>query len=612
MTRATTPRMLSALLTLSCLAALPPTLLRTQAGGPADPAGDIEKLKEEVRQLKEQVKELRDRSKGLANHLTYAPDVEVQNEDYAAARSRFRTKLVRKGPSPQPWSPLKPPAGVTEVEYRSGELRLKAWTNRPADDKRKHPAVLYLHGGFSFDESDWEQSKPYRDAGFVVLTPLLRGENGQPGAFSYFYDEVDDVLAAADYLAGLPYVDAGRLFVAGHSVGGTMTLLAALTSGRFRAAAASSGAPFWPYFTEDKDLPFDRSDPREIRMRSPVAYAGSFKCPLRIYYGTEETWFFGPMSRRAGALAKRRGLDVEVVAVEGNHRTHVPRSLRQSIAFFQRISSQEIAPRSGQTVPLPEVVEVDLGGDTKLKAVRIGPGRFRTGSPPGEERRRDDEAQREAEIAKAFCVGVYPVTQAQFRQVMGMRPSFFSPAGDGWDKVLGLNTDDFPVESVTREEAMDFCRVASMLPAVRDKGWVVDLPTEAEWEYACRAGTETAFHWGNALSSRRANFNGNLPYGGAAEGPFLERTSRVGSYEPNARGLYDLHGNVLQWCKDWYNDVHAAEQKGNPRQGVARGGSWLEAAANCRAASRHPVGPDRRSNDLGFRVVVRLRSDLPR
>src|SRR5262249_51721222 len=179
--------------------------------GQTDPAKEIEKLREEIRQLKVQMNELRIQNKTMENHLLFARGVEILDEDYAQARSRFRTKLVRKGPAPQGWTPTKPPEGVSEVEYVSGELRLKAWVNRPTDQARKHPAVLYLHGGFSFDLGDWEQTKPYRDAGFVVLIPILRAENGQPGAWSYFYDEVDDVLAAGEYLSKQPYVDADRL-----------------------------------------------------------------------------------------------------------------------------------------------------------------------------------------------------------------------------------------------------------------------------------------------------------------------------------------------------------------------------------------------------------------
>jgi formylglycine-generating enzyme required for sulfatase activity len=456
---------------------------------------------------------------------------------------------------------------------------------------------------------DWEQTKPYRDAGFVVLTPVLRAENGQPGAFSYFYDEVADVLAAADYLSQQPYVDANRVFVAGHSVGGTMTLLTALASRKFRAAASFDGAAYWPPFTEDKDLPFDRSNPREVQVRSPIAYASSLKCPLRIYHGSETAPLFGMMSRRLAALAKRHGLDAEAVEVEGNHATHVPRAMAQSIAFFQRISSQEIAAWHGKSTPLPKDLELDLGGGVKMRLVRIEPGKFQMGSPAGEVGRREDETQHEVEIARPYGIGVYTVTQAQYRQVMGTRPSSFSPKGDGRERVAGLNTDDFPVERVNWEEAMDFCRVVSLLPAVRDKGWVVDLPTEAEWEYACRAGTTTPFHHGASLSSQQENFNGISPYGDAAKGPSLQHTTKVGSYAANAWGLYDMHGNVFQWCKDWYaKEFKQPDPKQTPGR-VARGGAWLSQGKDCRAARREKINPTARGSALGFRVVVRLREE---
>lgn len=579
---------------------------------PTDPVKDIKHLKEEILQLKEQLSELRRRNKAIENHLTFTPEVAVQNEDYAQARSRFHTKLLKKGPSPQPWSPIKPPSGVTEIEYPSGELRLKAWVNRPAaDEKRKFPAVLYLHGGFAFDMDDWDQTKPYRDAGFVVLAPLLRGENGQPGAFSFFYDEVDDALAATEYLRKQPYVDPGRLFVAGHSVGGTMTLLTALVSKHFRAAASFDGACYRPEFaTRANDVPFDRSDPQENLLRSPLAYATSFKCPLRIYHGTESGGFFRLMSQRTAALAKGRGLDIETLEIEGDHATHVPKAMMQSIAFFQKISSQEIAAWHDKSESLPKKLELDLGENEKLKLVRIEPGKFQMGSPSSEAGRGDDEVQHEVEITKPFCLGIYTVTQAQYKQVMGMKPSRFSPKGDEQEKVSGLNTYDFPVENVNWDEAMDFCRIVSMLPPVRDKGWVVDLPTEAEWEYTCRAGTETAFHFGNSLSSQQANFNGDKPYGDAPKGPFLERTTKVGSYEVNAWGFYDMHGNVLQWCKDWYTKDYSSAGKESSER-VARGGYWLKDAKGCRAARRLAVGPDARGSALGFRVVVRSRDMTP-
>src|SRR5262249_3468665 len=172
-----------------------------------------------------------------------SPVVAVHHEDYSQARTKFKTKLLRKVPSPQPSRPVKPPNGVTEVEYDSGDLRLKAWVTRPAEDNHKRPAVLFLHGGFAFDLDDWTVSQPFRDAGFVVLTPLLRAENGQSGSFTLFYDEVEDVLATAEFLSKQPYVDAKRLYLAGSSAGGTLALLAAEASNRFRAAASFSASP---------------------------------------------------------------------------------------------------------------------------------------------------------------------------------------------------------------------------------------------------------------------------------------------------------------------------------------------------------------------------------
>jgi dipeptidyl aminopeptidase/acylaminoacyl peptidase len=265
------------------------------------------------------------------------PGLEPQEEDYVQARNQFRTKLLRKGPAPQQWEQVRVPPNVQEVKYASGDLRLKAWTSRPAGTATgKVPAVLYLHGGWAFGEDDWEQAQPLRDAGFVVMMPILRGENGQPGTFTMFYDEIDDVLAAADHLAGLPGVDPQRIFVAGHSAGGTHAMLAALASGRFRAAASLSGSPDRVEFARgwEAAVPFDKADIREFRLRSPVAYPGSFKCPTRLYVGSTETVFHDSTSRTA-LLAKARGLDVEAVLVPGDHFSCVPEALRRAIEFFR-------------------------------------------------------------------------------------------------------------------------------------------------------------------------------------------------------------------------------------------------------------------------------------
>src|SRR5262249_29615237 len=157
------------------------------------------------------------------------------------------------------------------------------------DDGRKRPAVLFLHGGFAFGGDDWDMPQPYRDAGYIVMIPILRGENGQPGSYSMFYDEVDDVLAAASALAALPYVDSDRIFLSGHSAGGTLVTLAAMTSDQFRAAASFSGSPDQKANALSQPIlvSFDQSDSREFQLRSPVAYATSFKSPVRMYFGSQ-------------------------------------------------------------------------------------------------------------------------------------------------------------------------------------------------------------------------------------------------------------------------------------------------------------------------------------
>jgi dipeptidyl aminopeptidase/acylaminoacyl peptidase len=272
-----------------------------------------------------------------------APEMELQEQDYAQARSQFQTKLVQQGSAPQDWKKLQPPPGVEEIEYPSGNLRLRAWINPPKQGgqegkPKKLPAVLFLHGGYAFDREDWDMTRPYRDRGYVVMTPTLRGENGQPGNYTLYYDEVDDVLAAAEHLAKLPYVDPTRIYVAGHEAGGTLTMLAAQASNRFRAAASFSGYPNQAMQAQVNPglvVPFDQTDIREFQLRSPVAYATSFKCPVRLYYGKQEI-FLTAETQRIAALAQARNLDVEAVQVPGNQMTAVTPAMQQSLEFFQK------------------------------------------------------------------------------------------------------------------------------------------------------------------------------------------------------------------------------------------------------------------------------------
>ncbi len=239
-----------------------------------------------------------------------------------------------------------------------------------------------------------------------------------------------------------------------------------------------------------------------------------------------------------------------------------------------------------------------------IKLALIPAGTFLMGSQSAEEGRRDNEGpQHEVQLPNPYYMAVHTVTQAQFQKIMGRNPAKFDVNHGG-----GI---DHPVENVTWEEAVDFCRRLSAVPEERSAKRVYRLPTEAEWEYACRAGTTTPFSVGVGLSSEQANFDGNFPLGGAARGLFAEKTLPAGSYTPNNYSLCDMHGNVWEWCADWlHSDYYGVSPKRNP-QGpsggvfrVLRGGSWRSQAVTCRSAYRNGLGPKSRDRCTGFRVVV--------
>ncbi len=202
-------------------------------------------------------------------------------------------------------------------------------------------------------------------------------------------------------------------------------------------------------------------------------------------------------------------------------------------------------------------------------------------------------------IKEGFWMGKYEVTQGEYTAVMGTNPSTFK------------NCDRCPVEKVTWNDAKDF---VNRLNAKND-GFIYSLPSEAEWEYAARAGTTTAFAFGDSLSSSQANFNGDNPYGGAAKGQNLSKTTAVGSYQPNAWGLFDMHGNVWEWVEDIFNSSYSGlpvDGAANVRVGdssfrVVRGGSFVFDAFALRSALREREAPAARDVDYGFRVVARLR-----
>jgi dipeptidyl aminopeptidase/acylaminoacyl peptidase len=276
--------------------------------------------------------------------LCVIPQASAQNSNYGEVRKAFKTNLIKQEGSPQKPDPSDsadlPPSEATQIFLISVDnLKLKAWINMPADkNNRKYPAVVFLHGGLSFGKADWDMTKPFRDSGYIVITPMLRGENSQKGIFSFLYNEVDDVLAAAAYLKQQPFIDNDRVYLAGHSVGGILSLLTVMSRKSFKKAVSFSGLPdmvsYHRYVIDPNNIPFDTTDRREFEMRSPMAYARSFSCPIRLYFGTEEPWIMGNTSERMAIIAKKGGLDVKAVAVEGGHMSAVEEEMKLAIRFF--------------------------------------------------------------------------------------------------------------------------------------------------------------------------------------------------------------------------------------------------------------------------------------
>lgn len=238
----------------------------------------------------------------------------------------------------------------------------------------------------------------------------------------------------------------------------------------------------------------------------------------------------------------------------------------------------------------------DIGNGVSLEMAAIPGGTFMMGSPENEEGRLPDEPQHQVTVP-SFFMGKYPVTQAQYQTIMGTNPSHFK----------GSNR---PVERVCWNDAVAFCQELS-----QRAGRNYRLPSEAEWEYACRAGTTTPFHFGETITTDLANYDGNYTYGDEVEGINRVETTEVGSFGvANNFGLYDMHGNVLEWCQDnWhsnYEDVPTDENAwlnntSSSYRKLLRGGSWIVIPEDCRSAYRHYEDGDFDdcNLDIGFRVV---------
>jgi len=230
-----------------------------------------------------------------------------------------------------------------------------------------------------------------------------------------------------------------------------------------------------------------------------------------------------------------------------------------------------------------------------MKLVLIPKGTFMMGSPESEKGRYENETRHEVTISKDYYLGVYEVTQAQYEKVMGKNPSYFQ------GEVIEGSSSNYPVERVSWWDAVEFCKKLSDLPEEKAAGRVYRLPTEAQWEYAFRAGSKTAYSFGESSKSL-----GDYAW-------FYENSNDqahpVGQKKANAWGLYDMHGNVWEWCSDWYGEYpkRALSDPTGPREGslrVIRGGGWFNGAASCRSGDRYGDDPSGRNFGDGFRLAL--------
>ncbi len=296
------------------------------------------------------------------------------------------------------------------------------------------------------------------------------------------------------------------------------------------------------------------------------------------------------VSRAIGDAGKRR-------LMEEAHQTKLKKEMEnpgrreeESVGKAERKGREQAEPDAREKLEAEESQGKQFTNSLGMEFVWIEPGTFMMGSPENEEGRLDNEMQHEVTLAKGYSLMTTQVTQRQWKAVMGSNPSRFKKRGD-----------DCPVECVSWEDVQAFIQKLN----VKEGTNTYRLPTEAEWEYACRAGTETRFHWGDEADCSRANYGKGLS--SECKGK-PSRTMEVGSFPSNAWDFYDMHGNVREWCEDWYGDypsgsVTDPEGPTSGRFRVIRGGGWCSSARVCRSAYRARYGPGYRRSFLGFRLA---------
>jgi len=318
-------------------------------------------------------------------------------------------------------------------------------------------------------------------------------------------------------------------------------------------------------------------------------------------------------------------LDSQSITVTRGGQMKVRVTLKPVVAPFDAREPRKYQDRCAKQLGVP----VEMANSIGMKLVLIPPGEFEMGSPKelieeGLKAGGDDQwykdhlpgegPQHRVRITKPFYLGTYLVMQGEYQRVMGVNPSEFSATGKEKDKVAGQDTKRFPVENVSWDEAVEFCRKLSEMPEEKAAGRVYRLPSEAQWEYACRAGGTGRYSFSSGRSGTPKEYEehelSNYDWFGDNAGGMPHR---VGLKRASGWGLYDMQGNVWEWCQDWYDRFYYAnspmDDPAGPLDGsnrVQRGGSWFTSAGRCRPAYRLIVEPGGRYYDLGFRVSLVL------
>ena len=324
-------------------------------------------------------------------------------------------------------------------------------------------------------------------------------------------------------------------------------------------------------------------DSRGVRVQTPRVYSPT---PPRRSTGRTHLKSGQRTSKRktsaTNSKLKLKIVEFEVVTLGQNNSVVIGRN-----------SGLQLDRRRGKA----KYITLNLGKETTMDLIGIPGNEFLMGSSAEELERGGEESPQHSVKIRPFLMSKYPVTQAQWRAIMDKNPSRFSSDED---------SDHKPVEKVSWFDCIKFCQKLSEIV-----GRELRLPTEAEWEYACRGRTKTPFYFGETINTELANYNGEYNYGKGKIGEFRHKTTKVGSFPANAFGLYDMHGNVAEWCTDtWHDSYQGAPTDGsawssNKRRDphILRGGSWLHLPGSCRSAHRLRSSPESRSDAFGFRVA---------